>query len=76
MTLKVKSLDDKGNCSVCSLRIKFNVDLSFSKMERVYSIKLKKAYAHRQRTNKEKLERVHERNLENFQNFPRIFQLE
>ena len=61
-----QSLNDKSAHSPFSLRFKFNVDLSFSKMERVYSMKFKKAYAHRQRTNKEELERVHERNLENF----------
>ena len=29
-------------CSVCSLRIKFNIDLSFSEMRRLYWIKRKK----------------------------------
>ena len=29
-------------CSVCSLRIKFNIDLSFSEMRRLYWLKLKK----------------------------------
>ena len=37
-----KSLDDKSVCSVSSLRVKFNVDFSFSEFGRLYSIKLKK----------------------------------
>ena len=36
-----------------ALRVTFNVDLSFSKMRRLLSIKFKKTYAHRQRKNKE-----------------------
>ena len=48
-------------------------DLSFSEMKRLYLKKIKKAYAHRQRKNKEELERVHERNFENSMNFPRKF---
>ena len=37
-----ESLDDKSVCSVNSLRIKFNVDVSFSEMGRLYLIKYKK----------------------------------
>ena len=70
----VQSLDDKSDCSVCSLRFKFNVDLSFSEMRRLYSIKLKKSYAQRQRKNKKDLERVEERKFENSKNFSRNFQ--
>ena len=40
------------------------IDLSFIEMRRLYSIKFKKAYTHRQRKNKEELERVHKRNFE------------
>ena len=69
-----QSLDDKSECSVCSFRVKFNVDLSFSEMRKLYSIKFKKAYAHRQRKNKE--ERVHQRNFESSRNFPRNSQFE
>ena len=66
--------DDKRECSVCSLRVKFNIDLSFNEMRRLYSIKFRKAYAHRQRTNKEELERVRERKFKNSRSFPRNFQ--
>ena len=65
-----KSLDDNSGSS---LRVKINVDLSFSEIRRLYSIKPKIAYGHRQRKNKEELERVHERNFENSKNFPRNF---
>ena len=37
-----ESLDDKSVCSVSSLRVKFNVDVSFSEMGRLYLIKYKK----------------------------------
>ena len=57
-------------CSVCSLRIKFNIDLSFSEMRRLYWIKRKK----NKKKQKEEFERVHERNFQNFRNFPRNFQ--
>ena len=36
-----ESLDDKSVCSVSSLRVKFNVDVSFSEMGRLYLIKYK-----------------------------------
>ena len=39
----VPSLDDKSVCGACSLRVKFNVDLSFSEMRKIYSIEFKKA---------------------------------
>ena len=65
-----KILDDNSGSS---LRVKINVDLSFSEIRRLYSIKFKISYAHRQRKNKEELERVHERNFENSKNFPRNF---
>ena len=38
-----KSLDDNSGSS---LRVKINVDLSFSEIRRLYSIKFKKAYMH------------------------------
>ena len=60
--------------SVCSLKVKFDIDLSFSEMRRLYSIEFKKAKAHRDRKLKKELERVHERNFENSRNFPRNFQ--
>ena len=34
-------------CSVCSLRIKFNIDLSCSEMRRLYWLKLKKKKKHK-----------------------------
>ena len=68
------SLDDTSVYSVCSLKVKFDIDLSFIEMRRLYSIKLKKAKTHRDRKLKKELERVHERNFENFRNFPRNFQ--
>ena len=37
------SLDDQSACSVCSLRVKFNIDLSFSGMGKLYSINFKKS---------------------------------
>ena len=41
-------------------------------MRRLYSIKLKKASAHRQKTKRKKeLKRIHERNFENSGNFKR-----
>ena len=47
-------------CSVCSLRIKFNIDLSFSEMRRLYWLKLKKTKRKKNtRKQKEELERVH-----------------
>ena len=57
-------------CSVCSLRIKFNIDFSFSEMRRLYWIKRKK----NKKKQKAEFERVHERNFQNFRNFPRNFQ--
>ena len=53
---------------------KSNVDLSFSEMRRLYSIKFKKAYTYRQRKKKEEMGRVHERNFENSIKFPSNFQ--
>ena len=59
-------------CIVCSLRVKINADLNFSEMRRLYSIKLKKASAHRQKTKRKKeLKRIHERNFENSGNIKR-----
>ena len=37
------SLDDQSVCSVCSLRVKFNIDFSFSGMGKLYSINFKKS---------------------------------
>ena len=34
-----QSLDDKSVCNVYSLRVKFNIDLSFSEITKLYSIK-------------------------------------
>ena len=34
---------------MCSLRIKSKLEFSFSEMRRLYSIKFKKSYTHRQR---------------------------
>ena len=51
-----QTLDDKSVCSVCSPRVKLNVDLRFIDMRRLYSIKFKKAQTHREskkRTQKE-----------------------
>ena len=36
-------------CSVCSLRVKFNIELSFSEMRRFYWIKLINAYTQREK---------------------------
>ena len=47
-----QSLDDKSEESVWGLRVTFNIDLSFSKMRRLYSPKFKKACTHKQRKNK------------------------
>ena len=51
-----QTLHDKSVCSVCSPRVKLNVDLRFIDMRRFYSIKLKKAQTHtesKERTQKE-----------------------
>ena len=61
-----QSLDDKNVCSVCSLSVKFNMDLSFSEMRNLHSIKLKKKSINTQ-TKKG-------RNFENSWKFPRNFQ--
>ena len=50
---------------VISLRVQFNIDLSFSEMRRLYSVKLKRAYTSRKRKNKGELERVNDRNFPN-----------
>ena len=42
---------------VCRIRVKFNVDLCFNEVRRLYLIKFKKSYPHRKRNNKEELER-------------------
>ena len=47
-----QSLDNKNASNVFSLRVKFNGGFSFGEMRRLYSIKIKKANAHRQRKNK------------------------
>ena len=60
-----QSLDDKSVFSICSLRVSFRIDLSFSEMIRFYSPKPKKACNHRQRKNREELERVREKNFKN-----------
>ena len=70
------SLDDKSVCSVCSLRVKLNIDLSFSEMRKLYWIKFKKSITHRQRKHKEELEKINRRNSENFRNLSRNFQFE
>ena len=57
-----------------AVKKKSNVNLSFSEMRRLYSIKFKKAFAYRQRKNKEDMERVHERNFKNCIKFPSNFQ--
>ena len=62
-----QSLDDKRVFSVCNVRVKFNVYLSFSEMKRLYSIKFKKA-------KKEEFERVYEKKFQNSRNFPRNFE--
>ena len=67
-------MKNKSVYSVCSLRVKFNLDLSFSEMSRLYSIKFKKVLTHRLRKPKEKLERVHEKNFVNSKNIQRNFQ--
>ena len=71
-----QALDDKS-VSVCILRIKFNIDLSFSKMRRLYWIKFINAYTQtererekerqKERKNQEELDRVHQRNFWKFQ---------
>ena len=68
-------LDDKNVYSVYSLKVKFNVDLSFSEMRSFYSMKCKETYTHRQRKNIEELEGVHERNFENSKNLLSTFRL-
>ena len=52
-------------CSVCSLRVKFNIDLSFNEMRKPYWIKFINKCTQRGKKNQEVLERVHERNFEN-----------
>ena len=39
-------LDDKSMCSVGSLRVRFKIDLDFSEMRKIYSIKPKKKHKH------------------------------
>ena len=68
-----QSLDDKSDGSICSTRVKFNVDLSFCVMRRLYSWKFKKGYAYRQRKNRKELKGAHKRNFENSRNFTRDF---
>ena len=50
-------------CSVCILRIKFNIDLSFSEMRRLYRIKFINAY-YTERESKRERERGTERGTE------------
>ena len=38
----VPEFDNKTVCIVSSLRVKFNIDLTFSELNRFYSIKFKK----------------------------------
>ena len=65
-------LDDKSMCSVGSLRVKFKIDLDFSEMRKIYSIKPKKNInTYTKKKYKKELERVHERNFENSRNFLR-----
>lgn len=52
-------------CNVCSLRAKFNVDVSFREIGKLYSMKFKRVYSHRHRKNKEQLQRIHESIFEN-----------
>ena len=66
---------EKVQCVFLAIyRVKFNIDLSSNEMRTLFSIKFKKAYPHRQRKNKEGLEKVHERNFENSRNLPKKFQ--
>ena len=52
-------------CSVCILRIKFNIDLSFSEMRRLYRIKFINAYyTERERKRERERERERERGTE------------
>ena len=73
-----QSLNDKSVCSVPSFKVKFNIDFNFGEMRKKqnYSTKFKRAYTHRPRNNNKELEKVHERNFENFRNFQRIFEFE
>ena len=65
-------LDDKSMCSVGSLRVRFKIDLDFSEMRKIYSIKPKKNInTYTKKKYKKELERVHERNFENSRNFLR-----
>ena len=48
-------------CSVCSVRVKFNIDLSFSEMRRIYRIKFINAYIQREKESG----RVNKKNYEN-----------
>ena len=50
-------------CSVCILRIKFNIDLSFSEMRRLYRIKFINAY-YTERESKREREREKQRERE------------
>lgn len=52
-------------CNVCRLRAKFNVDVSFSEMGKLYSMNFKRVYSHRHRKNKEQLLGIHESIFEN-----------
>ena len=47
--------------SVCSVRVKFNIDLSFSEMRRIYRIKFINAYIQREKESG----RVNKKNYEN-----------
>ena len=67
------SLDDKNVCHACSVKVKFYIDLGFSETKK---LECKNSHAYSQRKNKQKPERVHEWNFENYRNFPRIFQFE
>ena len=47
-------------CIVCSLRVKVNIDLSFSKMRRLYWVKFINAYAQREKESGRAHERIYE----------------
>ena len=48
-------------CIVCSLKVKLNIDLSFSEVRRLFKIKFINAYTHREKESG----RAHERSYEN-----------
>ena len=67
-------------CSVCILRIKFNIDLSFSEMRRLYRIKFINAYytereSERERERKRETERERETDRENQDELERVPQM-